>query len=41
MNIRLYEMTKELARIYYKDFEMDPDLFIDITQFRPYVYSIE
>ena len=41
MNIRLCEMTKELARIYYKDFEMDPDLFMDMTQFRPYIYSIE
>ena len=41
MNIRLCEMTKELARIYYKDFVMDPDLFMDMTQFRPYVYSIE
>ena len=41
MNIRLCEMTKELARIYYKDFEMDPDLFMDMTKFHPYIYSPE
>lgn len=41
MNIRLCEMTKELARQYYKGFEMDPDLFMDIEKFRPYVYSAE
>lgn len=41
MNIRLCEMTKELARQYYKGFEMDPDLFMDMEKFRPYVYSAE
>lgn len=33
-------MTKELARRYYKGFEMDPDLFMDMSKFHPYVYSI-
>ena len=41
MNIRLCEMTKELARQYYKCFEIDPDLFMDMEKFRPYVYSAE
>lgn len=41
MNIRLCEMTKELARQYYKGFEMDPDRFMDMEKFRPYVYSAE
>ena len=41
MNIRLCAMTKELARQYYRDFEMDPDLFMDMDKFHPYVYSAE
>ena len=39
MNIRLCEMTKELSRQYYKDFEMDPDLFVDMEKFQPYFYD--
>lgn len=39
MKIHLQEMTKELARRYFRQFEMDPALFADIRQFRPYVYS--
>ena len=34
-------MTNELARQYYKEFEMDPDLFADMDKFHSYVYSIE
>ena len=41
MNIRLCEMSKELARRYYKGFEMDPDLFKDMEKFRPYIYNDE
>lgn len=41
MNIRLTEMTKELAREYYQHFELDPDLFEDMSKFGPYQYSIE
>lgn len=41
MNIRLCNMTKELARQYFKQFKMDPDLFMDMSKFRPYVYSQE
>ena len=41
MNIRLCEMTKELAREYYRGFEMDPELFADMSKFRPYAYSAE
>ena len=39
MNVRLCVMTKELARQYYKDFEMDPDLFADMTRFHLYLYD--
>jgi len=39
MNIRLCNMTKDLARRYFSHFEMDPMLFTDDSQFRPYVYS--
>ena len=41
MDIQLCKMTKELARQYYKEFEMDPDLFADMDKFHPYVYSVE
>lgn len=39
MNIRLCHMTKELARQYFRNFQMDPMLFTDDSQFRPYVYN--
>ena len=39
MIFHLLEMTNELARRYFRQFEMDPALFADIRQFRPYVYS--
>ena len=41
MNIRLVEMTVQLARQFYQDFEMDPDLFADMSKFRPYEFSSE
>ena len=41
MNICLCKMTKELARKYYKYFEMDPCLFLDMRKFQPYIYSEE
>lgn len=41
MNIRLCLMTKELARRYFKDFILDPVLFIDESKFQPYEYSPE
>lgn len=41
MNIRLRNMTIDLARKYFSNFEMDPMLFADDSQFRPYVYSQE
>ena len=41
MNIRLRNMTMDLARKYFSNFEMDPMLFTDDSQFRPYVYSQE
>ena len=39
MKIYLQEMTKELARRYFSRFEIDPALFADIRQFRPYIYN--
>lgn len=41
MNVRLRIMTKELARQYYSRFEMDPMLFMDLSQYQPYVYCQE
>ena len=39
LNIHLCQMTKELARQYYKNFETDPDLFMDMNKFYTYVYD--
>ena len=39
MNVCLTPMTKELAREYFSKFVMDPALFMDGQEFRPYVYS--
>ena len=41
MNIHLKTMTKELARQYFRQFELDPDLFADKKQYQPYIYSDE
>ena len=41
MNIRLQIMTKDLARSYFRSFVLDPDLFLDKSQYKPYVYSEE
>lgn len=38
MNISLTPMTKELARQFYKEFAVDPDLFADPKLYKPYVY---
>ena len=39
--ISLTPMTIELARQYYSEFVMDPDLFLDPKDYKPYVYSPE
>jgi len=39
MSINLTEMTKMLARQYFRDFVLDPDLFSDKSKYKPYVYS--
>ena len=39
--IWLEPMTCELARRYYREFELDPDLFLDKEKYRPYEYSPE
>ena len=39
MNICLCEMNTELARRYFREFVVDPDLFLDDQPYRPYVYS--
>ena len=41
MNICLYPMTKELAKRYFREFIVDPALFMDGQEYRPYVYSEE
>lgn len=41
MSIRLQKMTKYLARTYFSSFVPDPDLFLDKSQYKPYVYSDE
>ena len=39
MNIRLCKMMKTLNRIYFREYEHDPDLFEDLGNFRPYRYN--
>lgn len=39
MNISLCKMTNELARQYFREFQYDPDIFMDMRQFRAYIYS--
>ncbi len=34
-------MTRELCRQYYRDFEADPDICMDMARFEKYVYSDE
>ena len=41
MNVRLCIMTKELARQYFSRFELDPMLFMDLSQYQSYVYCQE
>mgnify|MGYP005803736901 CR=1 FL=1 len=41
MSIFLQEATRELLHRYYKDFESDPDIFMDMEQFHPYQYDVE
>lgn len=41
MNIRLCKMTKLLCRQYMQGFRMDPDLFLDMANFKEYEYSDE
>ena len=39
--LTLQPMTKALARQFYSEFVMDPDLFLDPKDYKPYVYSPE
>lgn len=39
MNIYLVKMTKALVRQYFSEFENDPDIFEDASQFHAYHYS--
>lgn len=41
MNICLCKMTKELARAYFREFVVDPALFMDNQEYQPYIYSEE
>ena len=38
-NIRLCEMSKLLNRTYFRKFVYDPDVFEDMSKFRPYCYN--
>lgn len=38
-NISLIPMTKELCRQYYKDFETDSNIYMDMKYYKPFVYS--
>lgn len=40
-NIRLIPMTPEMYHDYFKEYENDPDLYFDKSEFVPYVYSAE
>lgn len=40
-NITLQIMTKTIARQYFRSFVMDPDLFLDKSQYRTFEYSDE
>lgn len=39
MGIYLTSMTIELARAYFRQFVVDPDLFTDMNKYQPYIYS--
>lgn len=39
MDITFKPMTRELARQYFREFVLDPDLFIDPATYRPFVYN--
>ena len=41
MSICLHPMTKALARRYFRGFVVDPALFMDGQEYRPYVYAQE
>ena len=41
MPVRLAEMTLPLLDEYYRGFEMDPDIFADMSRFKAYVYAPE
>ena len=41
MNVYLCPMTKELARIYFRSFVVDPALFTTDQKYRPYIYNEE
>lgn len=40
-NVRLAPMTPEMYHSYFREYENDPDLFLDKSKFTPYVYSKE
>lgn len=37
--VTIEKMTKQLCRQFYKDFQMDPALYLDPAEFRPFVYE--
>ena len=41
MDITLTPMTRPLCHEYFRDFENDPDIFMDMSRFAPYEYTPE
>lgn len=41
MDITLTPMTRPLCHAYFRGFENDPDIFMDMTRFAPYEYTPE
>ena len=37
----LCPITRELCRAFFRDYENDPAMYNDVSQFKPYVYSDE
>ncbi len=41
MKISLIPMTDDMYYIYLKEYENDPDLYLDKDKYKPYIYSTE
>lgn len=41
VNISLVSMSRHLCHEYYKDFENDPDIYMDMSLYKPFQYSYD